>query len=269
MFKTIAMLSLALSCAAPSFAAHGKTELLWLGQSAFRISTPEGKVIVLDPFITQNPKTPPAWKDLSKLGRIDLVLVTHAHGDHFGDAVALVKQHHIQLWAPAGLQDTLVELGLVTTEEAPRMNKGGTITPLGPEIRISQVPAEHSSEFIHFNPETKKRETHVGGSPVGFILRLENGFTIYHAGDTALFGDMKLIAERFHPDLFLVPIGGHFVMDPEAAAEATRLIGPRYAIPMHYGTFPQLKGTPEEYQHALGSAKTQVVVLKPGESKSF
>src|SRR5580658_347408 len=120
----------------------GKVEVLWLGQSAFRITTPGGKVILIDPFITQNPKTPPEWKDLSKLGKIDIVLVTHGHGDHVGDAMQIVKQQHIQMWGPAGLANTLNALGLLTPDEAPGMNKSGTITPLGPDIKISQVHAE-------------------------------------------------------------------------------------------------------------------------------
>ena len=250
-------------------AADGKVHLLWLGQAAFRLTTPGGKTIMIDPWITQNPKTPAEWKDLAKLGKLDILLVTHGHGDHFGDSLALVKQQHIQMWGPAGLADTMYELGLMTPEEAPRMGKGGTIHPLGPEIAISQVHADHSSEFVYVNPETKKREVHLGGEPVGFIIKLENGFTIWHMGDTNVFGDMKLIADYYKPDLILIPIGGHFVMDPKEAALATRMIHPKYAIPMHYGTIPQLKGTPEEYLEALGKTKTKVMVMTPGETATF
>ena len=107
----------------------------------------------------------------------------------------------------------------------------------------------------HENPETKKREVHVGGEPVGFIIKLENGFTIYHTGDTNVFSDMKLISDYYKPDLLLLPIGGHFTMDPKEAALATKLVNPKYAIPMHYGTFPPLKGTPEEYKEALGETR--------------
>ena len=257
--------------AAAQAADKGKVELLWLGQSAFRITTPGGKNILTDPFITQNPKTPPEWKDLSKLGKIDVVLVTHGHGDHFGDAATIVKQQHIKMWGPAGLADTLYELGILTPEEAPRMGKGGTITPIGPDIKISQVRADHSSEFVYVNPDSKKREVHVGGEPVGFIIKLENGFTIYHMGDTNVFGDMKLIADYYKPDLLLIPIGGHFVMDPKEAALATVMIHPKYAIPMHYGTTPQLAGTPQEYLAALSKtkSKTKVIVMQPGQTHSF
>jgi L-ascorbate metabolism protein UlaG (beta-lactamase superfamily) len=258
-----------LGAGAPARAADGKIQLLWLGQSAFRLTTPGGKNILIDPWITQNPKTPAEWKDLDKLGKLDVVLVSHGHGDHFGDAATIVKQQHIQMWGPAGLADTLYELGILTPEEAPRMGKGGTITPVGPDIKISEVRADHSSEFIYMNPDNKKREAHVGGEPVGFIIKLENGFTIYHMGDTNVFGDMKLIADYYKPDLILIPIGGHFVMDPKEAALATTMLHPKYAIPIHYGTIPQLKGTPEEYLKALGKTKTKVIVMQPGQTQSF
>jgi L-ascorbate metabolism protein UlaG (beta-lactamase superfamily) len=249
--------------------AQGKTEVLWLGQAAFRITSPGGKVVVIDPYILQNPKTPQEWKDLGKLGKVDAILVTHAHVDHFGDSIALARQNKVPVWLPSGFSDTLVDLGLATAEEVPRMNKGGTITPAGPGIAISMVNADHSSDFVYVNPETKKREARYAGTPVGFIVKLENGFTIYHMGDTNLFGDMALIGRIYKPDLLLVPIGGHFVMDPKLAAEATKMVKPKIAIPMHYGTFPMLRGTPEEYIKALGKTATKVMVMQPGQSLTF
>jgi L-ascorbate metabolism protein UlaG (beta-lactamase superfamily) len=251
--------------------ASGKVQVLWLGQSAMRITTPGGKVIQIDPFITKNPKTPAAWKDLSKLGHLDLLLVTHGHLDHVGDTFELSKTNGIEVYAPAGLEDTFITLGLLPPERAPRMNKGGTIHPLGPGIAISMVHADHSSEFLAVNPFTGKQENFPGGEPVGFILKLENGFTIYHMGDTGLFGDMKLIADLYHPDLVMIPIGGHYVMDPEAAAYALKnYLKPRYAIPMHYGTTPLLAGTPEQLIEAMGrDSATKIVVMQPGDSTSF
>src|SRR4051812_9184327 len=249
---------------------QGKVELLWLGQSAFRITTPGGKVIVIDPWLTKDPKTPAQYKNLDALGHVDLLLVTHAHGDHLGDAVELAKKNKAPLYAPAGLNQSLQTLGVLTPDLSPRMNKGGTITPLGPGIRIHMVHAEHSSELVWHNPATDRDETHVGGEPAGFVLELENGLRIYHMGDTALFGDMRLIAERFHPDVVLVPIGGHFVLDPDSAAFAVReLLKPKFALPMHYGTTPQLKGTPEEFTRALGDAPVKVITLQPGEKATF
>ena len=267
------LLSQAAAPSAQHPAGQGATkpaELLWLGQSAFRITTPGGKVIVIDPFLTKNPKTPQAWKDLDKLGKVDLLLVTHAHGDHLGDAPALATKNKAPLYGPAGLDQSLQTLGILPADLAPRMGKGGTITPLGPGIRIHMVRAEHSSELVWHNPATDRDETHVGGEPAGFVLELENGLRIYHMGDTALFGDMRLIAEQFHPDVVLVPIGGHFVMDPQDAAFAVReLLKPKFALPMHYGTTPQLKGTPEEFTRALGNAPVKVISLQPGEKVTF
>ncbi len=246
------------------------TELWWLGQSAFRITTPGGKVIVIDPFISKNPKTPAEYKDLKTLGKVDLILVTHAHGDHLGDAPKLAKMHKAPMWGPPGLASSLVTLGVLPAKLAPRMNKGGVITPLGPDIKITMVRAEHSSELVWKNPRSGKKEVHVGGEPVGFIIELENGFKIYHMGDTTLFADMSFIAEYYLPDLLLIPIGGHFVMSPKDAAHATnKLLRPRYAIPIHYGTIPVLKGTPDEYLAALGKTSTKVFAIDPGDKVNF
>jgi len=254
----------------PARAQTGKAEIQWLGQAATKITTPGGKVIVIDPWLTTNPKTPAQYKNLDALGKVDLILVTHAHGDHLGDAPELAKKHNVPMWAPAGLQNSLVTLGILPTNLAPRMNKGGVITPLGPDIKITMTRAEHSSEMVWKNPATGKDETHVGGEAVGFIVQLENGFKVYHMGDTGLFGDMRLIGEYDKPDLLLIPIGGHFVMSPQDAAVATRdFIKPKVAIPIHYGTIPQLKGTPEEYIQALGPTSVKVHVMQPGDKLMF
>ena len=263
------LLVLGSASAGPLGAQSGKIEVLWLGQSATRITTVSGKVIVIDPFLTQNPKTPAQYKSLDALGKVDLILVTHAHGDHLGDGPDLAKKNNAPLWGPAGLDQSLVTLGVLPAELAPRMNKGGTITPLGPDIKITMTRAEHSSELVWTNPATGKPETHVGGEPGGFIIEFENGFKLYHLGDTGLFGDMKWIGEYYKPDLIMVPIGGHFVMSPRDAAVATELIKPKFAIPIHYGTFPPLKGTPQEYQQALGTTSVKVFPINPGDKLTF
>ncbi|WP_455220747.1 metal-dependent hydrolase [Kaarinaea lacus] len=248
----------------------GKVAVQWLGHASFKITSVTGKVILIDPFITGNPKLPEELKDLDKLGKVDLILVTHAHGDHVGDGPALAKKHNAPLYAPAGLNDSLVALGVLSKELSPRFNKGGVITPLGEDIKITMTRAEHSSEFKWTNPETGKLEIHVGGEPAGFIIELENGFKLYHMGDTGLFGDMKFIGEYYKPDLLLIPVGGHFVLNPEDAAYATQqYLKPKYAVPMHYGTNPRLKGTPEQYTKALGKNDTKVFQMKFGQTIRF
>jgi L-ascorbate metabolism protein UlaG (beta-lactamase superfamily) len=260
----------AVSAANQAAGSAGKVTVQWLGQSATKITTPGGKVIVIDPWLTSNPKTPAGYKRLEALGKVDLILVTHAHFDHFADAPALAQLNNAPMYGPAGLNQSLVTLGVLPAALSPRFGKGGTIMPLGPNIKITATRAEHSSELNWRNPTTGKDETHVGGEPVGFIIELENGFKIYHMGDTGLFGDMKLIGEYYKPDLVLIPIGGHFVMDPKDAAVSTRdMIKPKYAIPIHYGTNPQLRGTPQEYMSALGGGATRIIPMNPGELVRF
>ena len=267
----LAAVALAAGCAMPSPDAgkSGNIEVWWLGQSAMRITTVGGKVIMIDPWILTNPKTPAQYKNLDALGKVDLILVTHGHFDHVADAPALAKKNNVPMWGPAGLNQTIVSLGVLPPELSLRFGKGGTITPF-PGVKITATHAEHSSEYAWTNPATKIAETHVGGEPVGFIVELENGFKIYHMGDTGLFGDMKLIGEHYNPDLVMMPIGGHFVMDPKDAAKATKeFLRPKYVIPMHYGTIPQLKGTPQEYLEALGATPTKVFVINPGDKLRF
>lgn len=266
----LSILAVALMGVSPILRAQGKTEILWLGQAATKITTPGGKVIVIDPWLTSNPKTPAAFKKLEALGKVDLILVTHGHFDHMADAAALAKLNNVPVYGPAGLMQSFAALGILPAEQAVRFGKGGTVTPLGPNIKITQTHAEHSSEMAFKNPASGKEEVHVGGEPAGFIIELENGFKIYHMGDTGLFGDMKMIGDYYKPDLILMPIGGHFVMSPKDAAYATReWLKPKYVIPIHYGTIPQLKGTPEEYKAALGSTNTQVLAINPGEKVEF
>lgn len=250
--------------------AAGKTEVLWLGQSATRITTPGGKVIMIDPFLTANPKTPPEFKKLEALGRVDVILVSHAHFDHFADAVPLAKLTGAPLYGTAGMGQALQMFGGMTPQQAPRFGKGGTIMPFGASgPKITAVHAEHSSELV-LKDAAGKDMLLPGGEPQGFILEMENGFRIWHMGDTAVFGDMRLIAERYHPDLVIVPIGGHFVMGPQDAGMAVReMIKPKYAMPVHYATTPELKGTPAEFKAALGSSPVQMIVIDPGQKVEF
>ena len=264
------MATILLLCSSLSAFAEGKTEVQWLGQAAFKITTPGGKVIVVDPWLTSNPKTPDAYKKLEALGKVDLILVTHGHLDHWADAPALAKLNNAPVYGPAGLMQSVIALDILPANLAVRFGKSGTVTPIGANIKITAVHAEHSSELGWKNPVTNKEEVHVGGEPVGYIIEMENGFKIYHMGDTGLFGDMRLIGDYYKPDLILIPIGGHFVMSPKDAAMATRdFLKPAFALPIHYGTTPVLKGTPSEYISALGNAPTKVLAIAPGEKVDF
>lgn len=257
---------------APGAAAQtGRTEVLWLGHAAVRITTPGGKVIVIDPWLRTNPKTPAAYKNLEALGKVDLVLVTHGHFDHVADAPDLARMHKVPLYGPAGLNQTLTTLGVLPAALLPRFDKGGAIEPFGKGgVKITATHAEHSSEYTWRNPASNKDEVHVAGEPVGFILEMENGFRIYHMGDTGLFGDMKFIGEYYKPDLVLIPIGGHFTMGPAEAAYAVQnFLKPRYVLPVHFGTVPVLRGTPEEFAAALGGDAGKLLKVNPGEKVDF
>lgn len=273
--KTAALaLSLAtsLTISTPSAAQDNKIKVQWLGQAAFKITTIAGKVIVIDPWLRTNPKTPEAYKNLEALGKVDMVLVTHGLFDHVADAPALSNMHNAPLWAPAGLSQSLGILGVLPGNLANRMNKSGAVNPpLSPNVKITMVRAEHSSEYVWKNPASGKDEVHVGGEAGGFIIEFENGFKLWHMGDTGVFGDMRLIGEMYKPDLVLMPIGGgQFVMNPSDAAMAARdLIKAKTVIPMHYLTNPGLPGTPAQLTAALGSSSVKVMVLQPGDTAEF
>jgi L-ascorbate metabolism protein UlaG (beta-lactamase superfamily) len=270
----VAFIVVVSACAAPSAptlptAAAARTEVVWLGQSAFKITTPGGKVIVTDPWLRTNPLTPPAYRQLDAFGRIDVLLVSHGHFDHVADAPALAQLYNVPVRAPGDLNNTLMTLSVLPPQLLPRMNKGGTIEP-APGIKVTAVRAEHSSIYVWKNPVSSKDEVHPGGEAVGWIIELENGFRIYHAGDTAAFGDMRLISERYKPDLALVPIGGNFTMDPAEAAWAVKeLIRPKAVIPMHYGANPLARGTAKEFVDAMGEGPARVIVAVPGEPIRF
>jgi len=263
--------SILITLAAGAAAAQGgKVEVQYLGHSAFKLTSVSGKVIVIDPMLTQNPKGTEFTKNLDNLGKVDLVLVTHTHFDHLGDAAEIAKRNKVPIFATTALNRALVSVGAIPGELTSSANKGGRVSPLGPGITITMTHAEHTSELSWKNSATGNVDTHFGGEPVGFVIEFENGFKLYHAGDTGLFGDMKLIGEHYKPDLVMLPIGGHFTMNPQDAAVAVRdYLRPKYAVPMHYGTLPPLKGTPEEFEKALARTPVSVLPMKPGEKLSF
>ncbi len=252
--------------------ATGQVEVVWLGHSTFRITSTAGKVIIIDPFLTRNPRTPAKYKDLRTFGKVDLILVTHGHPDHISDLPELAKLTGATVVTNYELGNNLVALGFLEGSKTIPMNKDGTVAPLGPGIKVHMVPADHSSsvDLMAIKPETTGARHISGGAAVGYVLEFENGLKIYDTGDTAVFGDMALINRFFKPDLALVCIGGHFTMDPEQAAYALReLIRPKQVIPTHYGTYPIINRTPAELKAALGDATIKVSDVKPGEAMRF
>jgi len=228
-------------------------KITYLGHSAFKLVSPQGVVIYLDPFLKNNPKTPPDQKEVNKA---DLVLVTHGHGDHLGDTVAIAQKTNASVVAMAELATYLTKKGL---KNVVRMNKGGSYTAKG--IRITMVNAQHSSSV------TEEGQVIYTGEPVGFIIRFENGFTVYHAGDTSVMADMKIFGDLYKPNLAFLPIGSHFTMDPQEAAYACQLLRPQYVVPMHYGTWPVLTGTPEAFTQAMKDQPgVKVIVMTPGQT---
>jgi L-ascorbate metabolism protein UlaG (beta-lactamase superfamily) len=256
-----------------SVASAQQVEVLWLGHSTFRLSSVTGKVIVIDPFLKKNPRTPPKYRELKALGKVDVILVTHGHQDHVLDLEELATMTGATVVANFELARNLIALGVLDGSKTIPMNKGGTVTPVGPSIKIHMVPAEHSSglDMIAVRPEFLKGIQFLdGGQAVGYVVEFENGFKVYHTGDTDVFGDMALIHRFFKPDLALVTIGGHFGMDPERAAFAMReLVKPKQAIPMHYGTFPIINRTPAEFKAALKGAPIEMREAKPGDPLRF
>jgi L-ascorbate metabolism protein UlaG (beta-lactamase superfamily) len=226
--------------------------ITWLGHATFIITTPGGKRIVTDPWLEGNPACP---ADKKKIDKADLILLSHGHFDHTGDIVNVSRATNATTVAVFELASWLEKKGV---QNLTGMNIGGTTKVAG--LEVTMVPAVHTSSVV------ENDTTVYLGLAAGFVVKMENGQSFYFAGDTALFGDMRLIAELHAPDIAFLPIGDHYTMGPQAAAIAARMLGVRQVVPMHYGTFPVLTGTPDELKRLVDPHGIDVLVLTPGQT---
>lgn len=242
-------------------------QLLWYGQSAFKLTTPSGKVLLIDPWLT-NPGNSNGKTDLAKLDHADLILITHGHFDHVGNAVEIAKKTQAKLVSTADLGQALVRYSGYPKELVPmdtQGNFGGELNLLNNEVKITFVSALHSSTI-----DSTGSPANYAGNPGGFIISLKNGPAIYHTGDTDLFVEMALIPQLTKVNVMLTCIGDKYTMGPKRAAIATSLVKPTIVVPMHYGIF-NLPGTPAAFAQELQQAgvKSQLKVMKVGESMNL
>ncbi|HZR78548.1 MAG TPA: metal-dependent hydrolase [Chthoniobacterales bacterium] len=243
-----------------------KTELTWYGQSGFKVVTPGGITFLIDPWLT-NPVFEKGKQELSLLKDIDFIMLTHGHGDHVGDSIEIGKKTGAKLVANFDLSAAVVgvlgypakQAGVETTGHI-----GGQLTLLDGEIRVCFVPAWHGSTVR----KDENSPPVPAGMPTGLVITIRNGPTIYHTGDTGFFSDIARVSDHNKIDLMLVCIGDHFTMGPIRAAEAVKLVAPKATIPMHYGTFPVLNGTPEDFAQELKKigAQTDLRVMNVGQT---
>ncbi len=229
-------------------------KITYYGHSTFSLTTPSGQVAIIDPWVMSNPRCP---ETLKKVPRLDAIFITHAHSDHIGDLLALAKQHKPKVVSTFETYVWFESKG--TGAQALPGNKGGS-QKVG-DFEITMTHAFHSNSIDDDGLRI------YGGEAGGYIVKLPGGVSVYHAGDTAVFGDMKLIGEMYKPDLACLPIGDIFTMGPREAAMAIRLLGVKHVIPIHYATFPMLTGTPEAlHEQAKDIAGLQIHALNPGET---
>jgi L-ascorbate metabolism protein UlaG (beta-lactamase superfamily) len=228
-------------------------KVTWLGHATFRIVTPKGTTIYIDPWVMQNPMTPEAEKDVKKC---DVLLCTHGHGDHIGDAVVLAKKHNPKV---VGIYELCLWMQKKGAQQISPMNKGGTQQVA--DFKVTMVNAVHSCGI-----QDDDGSLIYGGEACGYVLEFENGVRLYHAGDTAVFGDMAIIRDLYAPEIACLPIGDHFTMSPKEASYACSLLRPKAVIPMHFGTFPLLTGRPSELRTLVADMGVEVLDVKPGQT---
>lgn len=226
------------------------TRITWLGHATVLVETPKGTKILIDPFIEQSPKYP---KGFELPAKIDFILLTHGHGDHISDAVPVAKKHGSTVVAIYELADFVGQKGVSQTIG---INLGGAVKLN--DATATMVDARHSAGA------QDEKGTHYVGVAAGYVISIADGPVLYHAGDTTVFGDMTIIRDLYHPKVAMLPIGGHFTMGPKEAALAAKLLAPEVILPIHFGTWPPLAGTPKELAALVGS-HVQVVEWKPGE----
>ncbi len=225
-------------------------KITWLGHATFRVETPGGKIILIDPWVMGNPACPTTERNVKK---VDVMLCTHGHFDHIGDAVEIAKKHNPKV---VGIPELCGWLGKKGVKQTAEMNKGGTQTV--EDIKVTMVHADHSCGIKDGD------EVVYGGEACGYVVEFANGVKIYHAGDTNVFGDMKIIHELYGPQIAMIPIGDHYTMGPREAAYACNLLKPKTVIPMHFGTFPPLIGRPSDLKKLVPDI--EIREMKPGET---
>lgn len=247
------------------------TEITWYGHSAFKVTTPSGKIVLIDPWLT-NPANPKGKEILANLDKADQILLTHAHGDHIGNSIEIAKKTGAKLVASNDLMKAMVKYADFPAKQADFSgtgNFGGTVTLLGGEVKVTFTHAVHSSALEYEEKTGIPKSLAYAGNPGGFIITVAGGPTIYHTGDTDLFGDMKFIGDLAPVDIMMTCIGDKFTMGPDRAAMAVDLVNPKMVIPMHFGTFAALTGTPETFEQSLKKRGSKTIYKRMQVNEAF